>query len=77
MRNFFTLDGVIDNTAPLGTERIHVSVQLMLSDTLQISKRRVYSTMTFLGDVGGLYVSVWAIGIAFHYLFFSDGEDHK
>ena len=33
--------------------------------------------MTFLGDVGGLFGSVWAIGIAIHYLFFSDGEDHK
>ena len=49
----------------------------MLSDTQQISKRRIYSTLTFLGDVGGLFGSVWAIGVAFHYLLFSDGEDHK
>ena len=75
--NFLTVDEVISNVTPLGTEHIYVSVQLQLSDKLQISKRRVYSTLTFLGDVGGLFGSACAIGAAIHFLFLSDGEDQR
>ena len=30
-----------------------------------------------MGDVGGLYGSIWALGIVIHYLFFSNCEEDK
>ena len=65
--NFVSLYEVLTYTQPIGSEPKYISVQIQMSDKLVVSKRQVYSTMIFLGDVGGIFSSVFFIGSALHF----------
>ena len=55
-----------------------ISVHIQMSDSIQVNKRHVYSTMIFFGDVGGLYSSVFAIGALLHFFLVSENsEEHR
>ena len=45
-----------------------MALQFNLEDYKTISRRRVYDSVAFLGDIGGLYSSMWAIGSVLYFL---------
>ena len=54
-----------------------LKISFHLGDKYIIHKRKVYSSMDFLGDAGGVYGSMMLIGYALQYLFVSNEEPQQ
>ena len=51
-----------------------MNIKIFLGDKNFIHKRRIYDTMNFLGDAGGIYGSMMFIGAVLHF-FLSFSEE--